>query len=175
MAKPRPKYHISITENALPENMGTNHFGEFWLARDSGQVYFVSANGVLVNLSEIFLSAKPVCPPRHGRDGKDGIIGPRGVTGADSKVPGPKGDKGEKGDTIKGDKGDRGESIKGDKGDPGPDSQTVLADTRAALETLRQQVADIALQCKALRDMNVRSGEYVEFLKSRVAARLKKS
>jgi hypothetical protein len=101
-----------------------------------------------------------------------GPKGERGQRGEASTVPGPQGPKG---DAVVGPAGIRGE--KGERGDTvvGPDTAAVLADTRAALETLRQQVADIALQCKALRDMNVKAGEYIEYLKAKVAARLKKS
>ena len=84
---------------------------------------------------------------RDGKDGKDGIgyAGRDGMNGTNGRD--------------------------GKDGRPGPDSAAVLAEARTALDTLRSEVADIALQCKALRDMNVRSGEYIEFLRSKIRSK----
>jgi hypothetical protein len=188
--------HYTLTEAVLPEMM-PEHIGEFYVAKAEGTVWFVASNGAVVSLTDLLLNAKPVAPPRHGVDGKDGksVLGPRGQKGekGDSivgatgpkgeTIVGPKGDRGEKGDkgdpsTVpgpKGDKGDRGESVvgphglKGDRGERGPAGADA---DNSAIAAMRKEVAEVKLMLQGMLDMNTKAGEYIEFLKAKVAARL---
>ena len=90
----RQKVHYTITEALLPENMGVEHAGEFYVAKAEGTVWFVASNGAVVSLTDLLLNAKPVAPPRHGKDGIDGKDGRDGVS-----IKGDKGDRGSRGDT----------------------------------------------------------------------------
>jgi hypothetical protein len=110
----RVKLHYSLCESAIPENLGAAHAGEFWIARDQNSVWFVASDGTVVSLSDFLLNAKPVAPPRHGKDGKDGISPPPAHDGR----AGLRGPAGHDGISIKGDKGDRGEP-----GRPGRDAE----------------------------------------------------
>src|SRR5712691_5503678 len=143
MPKPsRQKVTYTMTEELLPEMLSADRAGEFFVARAEQTVWFVASNGAVVSLTDLLQNAKPVAPPRAGRDGIDGLPGAKGDRGERGEASSVKGPKGDNGDTVKGDKGDRG---KGDKGDTvvGPDSASVLASTRAELETVRREFADL--------------------------------
>jgi len=99
-----------------------------------------------------------------------GPKGERGPRGEASTVPGPKGDKG---DSIVGPAGIRGE--KGEKGDTvvGPDTAAVLADARAALESLRAEFADLKLVVNAIYEQNKQAAGYIEYLRAKRTAKVK--
>jgi hypothetical protein len=98
-----------------------------------------------------------------------GPKGERGPRGEASTVPGPKGDKG---DSIVGPAGIRGE--KGEKGDTvvGPDTAAVLADARAQLDSLRQEVEVLKLVVEAIHGQNKQCDEYINFLRAKTAAKI---
>lgn len=192
----RQKLHFTLSEDMLPE-VSTEHAGEFYVARAQGTVWFVASNGALVSLTDLLANAKPVAPPRAGKDGtdgKDGAKGERGAhgesgrdgvdgkpgkngsdgvdgkpgrDGADGKDSFVAGPAGTDGRSIKGDKGD---SIKGPKGDKGEKGDTGPA---ADITALKAQVGALQSTVDALLDQNKRSSEYIEFLQAKVAARTK--
>ena len=43
----RVKLHYSLCESAIPENLGADRAGEFWIARDTQSVWFVASDGTL--------------------------------------------------------------------------------------------------------------------------------
>ena len=162
----RQKLHYAIHEASIPEQLGAEHFAEFWVAKDTGQIYFCARNGTMVNLNELLLNAQPVAPPRHGRDGKDGVSikgdrGERGPAGRDGAAgrdgvnavgktglqgASIKGDKGEKGDSIVGPKGDKGDSIVGPPGPQGPPGDITIvgdAELKAAVVALKTKQAKL--------------------------------
>jgi len=98
-----------------------------------------------------------------------GPKGERGPKGEASTVPGPQGPKG---DTIVGPAGIRGE--KGEKGDAavGPDTAAVLADARAQLDSLRQEVEVLKLVVEAIHGQNKQCDEYINFLRAKTAAKI---
>lgn len=86
---------------------------------------------------------------RDGKDGRDGVgyAGRDGMHGTNGKD--------------------------GKDGAPGPDSAAVLAETRAELEAVRREFADLKLVVNAIYDQNRQAKDYIEFLRARVAARSK--
>jgi hypothetical protein len=119
------------------------------------------------------LDAKPQTVPTtvvtSGPKGERGPKGDKGDPGHDSSVAGPAGRDG-----LHGRNGKDCQCRTTDVEQRVEKVAQNLADSRLAVEQLREQVADIALQCRALRDMNVKSADYIEFLKSKTAAALAK-
>jgi hypothetical protein len=161
----------ALCESALPENMGADHFGEFYIAKAEQSVWFVAKNGTVVSLCDFLLNAEPVAPPRHGRDGKDaepapkGERGPAGIgrdgrDGEDSKIPGPPGRDGF--------------SIVGPAGRDGRDAPSIdelLAASRHDMARLRAEYAEIKLMLQGFCDINKKAGDYITWLKERAARR----
>ena len=61
----------------------------------------------------------------------------------------------------------------GKGGGPGPDSAAVLAETRAELETVRREFAELKLVVNAIYDQNRQTKDYIEYLRAKTAARRK--
>jgi len=176
MPKPRQKFQFVITENVLPEIVGEDHAGEFWFAKDSKQVYFIARNGATINLSELLLNSLPVAPARHGKDGVDGAPG----------VKGEKGSQGLAGRDGAGKDGVNATGIQGPQGRPGKDCvcrtelaeqrvagiETSLRDARAETISLKAQLTTLGATVQGLLDVNKRTGEYIEWLRQRTAARI---
>ena len=171
----RVKLHNVMTESALPENMGADHAGEFWIAKAEQSVWFTAKNGTMVSLSDFLLNAEPVAPPRHGRDGKDaepapkGERGERGLPGKDA-APAPKGERGLPGRD--------GASIIGPAGRDGLDSpQRVEFDNllsentalRSSFAALKQDFETLNL---AFTSQSQKNSDYLAFLTARAAARI---
>jgi len=135
----KSKIHFTLTENALPENMGADAFGEIYIARDTQTVWFVTRSGVVVNLHELLLNSTPVAPPRHGTNGKDGApgIGERGPAGRDG-APGLHGRNGEH-STVPGPQG-----MAGRDGRDGKDNIAELTAHTKAVAALAEQVAQFS-------------------------------
>jgi hypothetical protein len=160
-----------LTENLVPE---TAPFGSVFVCRDSQQVWIAVRSEEVLNLSDL-LDGKNVSaskPARDGRDGKDGSPGAKGERGergsAGESIVGPQGPKG---DSVI---GPQGASIKGDRGERGPcgpDTAEAIAESEAAVAALRSEVARLSATVQALIDVNKHAGDYVEFLRTRVAQR----
>jgi hypothetical protein len=103
-------------------------------------------------------------PPAAPQKGERGATGPAGRDGAASQVPGPAGATGPAGQSIKGDTGLRGPA--------GPDTAEAIADVRAELAAVKVENADLKFQFLTIREMLEKGSNYVEYLKTRVAARL---
>ncbi len=169
----KSKIHSTINEHCIPE-LGT--FGDVWIAKAEHTVWYATRSGVVVNLTDLLNNEVAHTPPRAGRDGvdgRDGAKGERGTAGAagrdgaDSTIPGPAGRDGLHGRN-------------------GKDCQCKLelaeqyiarleknlSESRDAIAAVRAEVADIAFQCKALRDASVKGQMYIQFLRSRVAEKL---
>jgi hypothetical protein len=166
----RQKIHQTLSEHFVPE---TGVFGDVWLAKAEQSFWYATRDGRVVNLSDVLNQVPAHTPPRHGKDGCDGRTGPRGEAivgapgrdgrdGKDSTIPGPV-------STVPGPAGPKGEI--GPQGRPGPDSATVLAAARAEIASLRSAFADLSLQVRAVREMNSQAEQYLEYLKTKVAAR----
>jgi hypothetical protein len=106
---------------------------------------------------------EPIPAPQKGERGP---AGPAGRDGKDSTVPGPPGANGPQGASVKGDRGERGTI--------GPDTAEAIAGALAAVDDLRREVAEVKLENQALRDMNTKARDYVDFLRARVEARRSK-
>jgi hypothetical protein len=165
-----------LTETLVPE---TAPFGSVFVCRDSQQVWIAVRSEEVLNLSDI-LDGKNVLasrPAKNGINGKDGISvkGERGERGADGK------------DGRPGKDGRDAVGIAGPQGRAGKDCQCKTADAEkriAVLESnlsqncaefskLVQTVADQKAALDALVSMNKQSGEYIEWLRERVALRAK--
>jgi hypothetical protein len=115
------------------------------------------------------LQQRPAVPGpagKAGRDGSDcqcrnGREGAPGLPGRDSTVAGPAGAVG-----LAGPKGDRGE-----RGPAGPDTTEALAEARAVIANCRAELATLKTTVQGLLDMNARAGEYIQWLRSKAAAR----
>jgi hypothetical protein len=172
----RTKLHYTLCESALPENMGADHFGEFYIAKAEQSVWFVARNGTVVSLSDFLLNAVPVAPPRRGKDGKDaepapkGERGPVGPAGKDA----PPAKDGRDAVGIQGPQG-----IPGSSGCNGKDApqrvefDNLLRENKALhseFASLRQDFNTLSL---ALTSQNQKTSDYLAFLRQRVAQRLK--
>jgi hypothetical protein len=102
-------------------------------------------------------------PPAAPQKGERGAAGRDGRDGAASTVPGPSGPPGPAG------RGDRGE--RGERGPAGPDTAEALAAANAAVAALRKEVADMQLTVNAIYDQNRQAKDYIEYLKTKAAAR----
>ena len=167
------KIQHTIAEHCIPE---VSEPLTFWLARDTGAIYFAQADGKTVCLSDLLLHGVAAAPPRHGRDGLS-----------------IKGEKGEKGDTVVGPKGGKGDSIVGPAGRDGMNGRSgadcqcatrlATAENRAAtavnavsdmvarVENLRAEVANMSEQFAALLEVDKRSKQYVTWLLGEVKKR----
>jgi hypothetical protein len=176
MPKPnRQKVHYVLTEDLLPEVMG-DHIGEFYVARAEGTIWYVSGSGAVVSLIDLLRDAKPVAPPRHGKDGAF-VIGPRGIEGKDGH-DGRDGRDGKDGIGYAG--------PQGPPGRPGKDCECKtaiaeqhivrltqkLAESSDTLAAVRAEFADLKMQIAAVRSMMTKSKEYIEFLTAKNAAKL---
>jgi hypothetical protein len=166
----RQKIHSTITEHLIPE-VGVH--GDVWVAKDTQSFWFATRDGIVVNLSDVLNNVPAHTPPRHGKDGRDGSTGPKGesstgpagrdgTNGKDSVVPGPAGPVGLRG------VGERGEASTV----PGPDSATVLAAAREEISSIHAEFADLKLVVTAIHEQNRPGDEYIQFLRTRQAARL---
>jgi hypothetical protein len=167
----RVKLHYVLCESALPENVGADHFGEFYICKAESSVWFAAKNGAVVSISDFLLTATPVAPPRHGRDGVDAapaVKGERGPVGI-----GRDGRDGKDAVGIAGKNGVNGRD--GRDGCAGPDSAAVLAEARAEISAMHSKFAalraDFDLLSHAFTSASEKTSDYLEFLKSRVAAR----
>jgi hypothetical protein len=169
------KIKHTIAEHLIPE---TAEFGEVFCARDTGAVWYATRSGVVVNLTDVLNGVVAHTPPRHGKDAppaKDGAKGERGERGADGK------------DGRDGKDGVGQVGAVGPQGRTGRDCvcHTEIAEQRlAAVEnssrdarsdnvSLKAQLAIVSATVQGLIDMNKQSGEYIEWLRERVARRAK--
>lgn len=167
----RQKIHQTINEHCIPE---VGVFGDVWVAKAEQSFWYATREGRVVNLSDVLNNVPAHTPPRHGKDGKDGIPirgerGPAGRDGVcvckkglDSTAPGPIGPV-----------GPAGVGKQGLQGPAGPDTATALADYFTGVAALRAEVSALQLICNGLVAQHKNTGEYIELLKARSAARRK--
>jgi hypothetical protein len=122
-----------------------------------------------------------VCSCKSGRDGAVGAQGVAGKDGRDGKDAAPcacaAADVQNRLTRMEqriasvrdGATGPQGLSIKGDRGERGPAGADA---DNSAIEAMRKEVAEVKLMLQGLLDMNTKAGEYISFLKAKVAERL---
>jgi hypothetical protein len=171
----RVKLHYTLCESVLPENMGADHAGEFWIAKAEQSVWFVAKNGAVVSISDFLLNAELVAPPRHGRDGRDA-------------EPAPKGERGERGpagkDAQPAKDGRDGVGIVGPQGIPGSSGRdgrdapqrvefdNLLRDFKALRAEFTALSQDFYTLSLAFTSASNKTSDYLAFLEKRAADRI---
>jgi hypothetical protein len=166
------KIKSTLCEHLIPE---TGVFGDMYLAKDTGGIWYCNKAGLFVSLSDILHGEHAHTPPRHGKDGVDGAPGAPGVS-------------------IKGDKGDAGRDGKdgvgypgatGPAGQPGKNltaevsqleshivqSERTCSGLRGELVALKQQVETLSVTVNALLSASIRDGAYVAYLQEKVRSK----
>ncbi len=171
MSSRRQKIHQTMSEHFVPEN-GT--FGDVWVAKAEQTFWYATRDGVVVNLSDVLNNIPAHTPPRHGRAGIDGAAGRDGSPGRTGStgvgLPGAAGRDGNDGAV-----GPQGRS--GKDGAPGRDApareelNNIQIEHRRELAALRSEFDEVKASLAALLDRDKRGADYVDFLKSRIAAR----
>lgn len=134
----------------------------------TGLTYLVAADNIKICLNDI-MNQQPVrvCGPA----GERGLIGPEGKPGRDGQsIKGDKGDLGERGPIgPRGFSGADGKSIVGPQGPRGERGEK--GDSHEDVQKLRAEIAELKFLIDAYKGMHEKSSQYIEFLKSRAAAR----
>jgi len=179
MAEPKrsnSKITFVIQEAAMPEQW-PEKIGHFVIARDTGNLWYVQPDGRAVSLWHLLNQSRPVPAPQNGKDGRDGCAGAkgeRGLTGATG------------GDGVRGPKGDAGRDGR-DGANAAPcvcktveqveprlnAVEKATAQASAATTEHAAQIAELKTLVQGLIDRDTRSGEYITWLKERVAAHQK--
>jgi hypothetical protein len=175
----RQKSKLTLASALIPEHAEP---GSVYVAKNDASVWYASRSGLVINLTDLLSGEQPVrVLPVNGRDGKDSTVpgpkGDKGDPGRDSIIPGPQGVQGVPGkdSTVPGPKGDKGDACQ---------CRTELTESRTAtrvedatavlrseLESARADVRELRSTVQALIDANSKGKQYVEWLRSRVAAR----
>jgi len=121
---------------------------------------FSNAHNALADAVANLPKPEPPAPPQKGERGSKGDAGRDGRDGKDGVgLPGRNGTNGRDGKD-------------GAPGAAGPDSAAVLAETRAELETVRREFADLKLVVNAIYEQNKQGAGYIEYLRAKTAARI---